>query len=338
MSLEAVEHNREILSRLCDELSLRPAHAYLLCGPRGSGKSRIARALALTFLCERAQGLNFCCNLADCPLREKVAGEENVGAAMRQCSCCAGCVQAALGIHPDYHLVEREHGRTEVRIEQVRDLISRLGIKPLRARRRLAIIDDAETLSHPAQHALLKTLEEPPGSAIIFVVTANQRALLPTVRSRLRLVRLRPAQVAVPASNVSNSASSMKPEGDAEIEALFEALVEAQRIGAVEARSLAEKFFSGGREQATVYLEWLAQRLAEVMRVEVLGEEALSEVPPHYRARVLEIARVLNLATVLKALELALDALDAVNAMANPVAQAESWWISLGELARDERL
>ena len=83
--------------------------------------------------------------------------------------------------------------RTEVLIEQVRGLIERLGFKPSRGPRRVAIIDDAETLNLPAQNALLKTLEEPPGATIIFLV--SDRASAPCsipIRSRLRPVRFAP--------------------------------------------------------------------------------------------------------------------------------------------------
>ena len=81
-------------------------------------------------------------------------------------------------------------------IEQVRDLIAQLGYALRAVRGAIAILDDAETLNMPAQNALLKTLEEPPGYAIIFLVTQSERALLDTVRSRLRPVRFGPLAVA----------------------------------------------------------------------------------------------------------------------------------------------
>ena len=86
--------------------------------------------------------------------------------------------------------------RTDVLIEQVRDLIAQLGTRPSRGPIRVAIIDDAETLNVPAQNALLKTLEEPPGHAIIFMITASERALLDTIRSRTATGAISRAQVA----------------------------------------------------------------------------------------------------------------------------------------------
>ena len=84
-------------------------------------------------------------------------------------------MQIALGVHPDYVYVARQPNRSDLLIEQVRDLIDRLGVRPSRGPRRIAIIDDAETLNLPAQNALLKTLEEPPGYTMIILVT-QQRA------------------------------------------------------------------------------------------------------------------------------------------------------------------
>ena len=80
-------------------------------------------------------------------------------------------------------------------IEQVRELIASSGYAS-RGATRVAIIDDAETLNIPAQNALLKTLEEPPGHAIIFLIAQSERALLDTVRSRMRPVRFGPLAVA----------------------------------------------------------------------------------------------------------------------------------------------
>ena len=98
-------------------------------------------------------------------------------------------MQIATGVHPDFTYVSQPVGRSEVLIDQVRELIARLGIRPSRSSIRMAIIDDAEALGIPAQNALLKTLEEPPGHAIIIMVTSSERALLDTVRSRMRIVR-----------------------------------------------------------------------------------------------------------------------------------------------------
>ena len=172
MPLSDVAGNRPLIASLEAELTRRPSHAYLFAGPRGIGKATIARGLAQSILCERSPGPAFCCNPVQCPTRtaaQATSGRaRNPAPAAPRCACCNGCVQVALGVHPDFNSVARQANRSEVLIEQVRDLIGRLGSRPSRGPRRVAIIDDAETLNLPAQNALLKTLEEPPGATLIF--------------------------------------------------------------------------------------------------------------------------------------------------------------------------
>src|SRR5207248_7818149 len=72
-----------------------------------------------------------------------------------------------------------------IKIEQVREVIDRSAYRPFEGKRRVVIIQDADALVGPAQHALLKTLEEPPPSSVFILVTARPDALLATVRSRL---------------------------------------------------------------------------------------------------------------------------------------------------------
>src|SRR5258708_27494470 len=175
------------------EVHSRPSDAYLFSGPRGVGKALVATSLVHALMCERSSGENFCCTTAHCPVRLAPQTERTRARAWDSdaphCECCSACVQIATGVHPDFTYVSRPVGRSEVLIDQVRDLIARLGIRPSRSPVRMAIIDDAEVLGEPAQNALLKTLEEPPGHAIIIMVSASERALLDTVRSRTRTVR-----------------------------------------------------------------------------------------------------------------------------------------------------
>ena len=202
MPLTSILGHREIAKRLLGELRSRPSHAYLFAGPRGVGKALVATSLVHAMMCERSPGENFCCTTSHCPVRLTPQTERtrvragDIDAA--RCDCCSACVQIATGVHPDFTYVSRPEGRSEVLIDQVRDLIARLGVRPSRSPVRMAIIDDAEVLGEPAQNALLKTLEQPPGHAIIIMVTASERALLDTVRSRMRVVRfpaLQPADI-----------------------------------------------------------------------------------------------------------------------------------------------
>jgi hypothetical protein len=339
MPLSALVGNRELLAELVGELKMRPSHGYLLCGPRGAGKVMAAQALALGLLCERTGGVEFCCSLADCPTRAARAVPARASVSAR-CACCAACIQMALGVHPDCHVIARPAGRAEISIEQVRGLISRLGAKAVRARAQFAIIADAETLSPPAQHALLKTLEEPPVGALIFVIAHNERALLPTVRSRLRLVRLRllkPQERAAVhptlAEALDATATPLAGGAFAPSARFFAALGTLSSIDVAAARALAEEFFRD-REQAAINFEWLALRLEEILRFKLLGD-SFEGFEPITAAAMMKAAQAMELETVITGLELALRALSAVRAIANPALQAENWWLTLGERARE---
>jgi DNA polymerase-3 subunit delta' len=107
------------------------------------------------------------------------------------CGVCAACTRIGRGLHPDVLLVEPgENG--SIKIEQVREAIDRAGYRPFEGRRRVVIVDEADALVHPAQNALLKTLEEPPPSSVFILVTSRPHMLLPTVRSRCPQLRFRP--------------------------------------------------------------------------------------------------------------------------------------------------
>ena len=109
------------------------------------------------------------------------------------CGTCAACTRIARGIHPDVLLVVPDPDKGRVNVEQVRDVIERAGFKPFEGRRRALIIDEADTMLGPAQSALLKTLEEPPPSSILILVTTRPDMLLATVRSRCPVLRFQSA-------------------------------------------------------------------------------------------------------------------------------------------------
>ncbi|MGH7805388.1 MAG: DNA polymerase III subunit delta', partial [Candidatus Binatia bacterium] len=152
----------------------RVHHALLFSGPRGVGKRVTADALAARIFCERP--------------------------AEDACGSCDSCVRLAAGTHPDLHVVEpggdaaeSSKRRTQtISIDQMRALQIALGRRPFVASRRIAIVDDAESMTIPAQNALLKTLEEPPGNTLLVLVAENAAALTATVRSRCQRVSFRP--------------------------------------------------------------------------------------------------------------------------------------------------
>jgi hypothetical protein len=354
MSFRGIVGNRELIEALADELARRPYHAYLLIGPASIGKAVVAEGLAHAILCERSLGMNFCCSPEHCAVRT-ASGSPRARAetSSARCDCCSACVQIATRTHPDFIYVGRNPKRTEVLIEQVRDLIERLGVRPSRGSRRVAIIDDSETLNTPAQNALLKTIEEPPAHTIIIVVTRNERALLDTMRSRMRPIRfgpLTPAQIQavliartrIPsekAGAIARLARSSLARAFALAEGteppmadILKALVDAGNIDFVEAYALAQQFF-GTREQAADNFELIARMLEEMLCYKLFQSE-LNVASPEAAHMMNQFTQMMDTRTLATLLHKVLDAHAAVEAMANPRTQAENWWMAAGATLR----
>jgi len=169
---DVLGHDRAVRQLRAAAIAGQAAHAYLFSGPVGVGKATLARAFTASLLCD----------------------EPRNGDA---CGACAQCTRLAAGTHPDVRLVEREEERRDVRTEQAREVTRWLMLRPLMASRKVAVVDDAECLNEHGQNALLKTLEEPPGAAVLILCATDASLLLPTVRSRCQRVALErvPAEV-----------------------------------------------------------------------------------------------------------------------------------------------
>lgn len=142
----------------------RLSHAYLFTGPRGVGKGTLALALAQALNCEANPG--------------------------EGCGACDACRRLASGVHPDLLVLEREG--QNIGIGQVRRLQEVFSLHPYVARRRLAIVREADVLSREAANCFLKTLEEPPASSLLVLTTERPDVLLHTIRSRCQRIALRP--------------------------------------------------------------------------------------------------------------------------------------------------
>ena len=143
----------------------RLAHALLLTGKEGIGKSLFADQLARALLCEEPRDDG------------------------RACGLCRACVLLAAGSHPDLHLLSPEEGSRQIRIEAIRELRENSTLVVGEATRRVFLIDPADALGGPAANALLKTLEEPLGGIHLLLVSSRPERLPITIRSRCQQVR-----------------------------------------------------------------------------------------------------------------------------------------------------
>lgn len=91
------------------------------------------------------------------------------------------------GNHPDYCLIEPEDNG--IKIKQIREMQSKIAVKPIQAEKNVYVIDQSETMNVEAQNCLLKTLEEPPEYAVIILICSNENMLLSTVKSRCTKIK-----------------------------------------------------------------------------------------------------------------------------------------------------
>jgi DNA polymerase-3 subunit gamma/tau len=131
------------------------AHAYLFAGPRGTGKTTMARLFAKALDCEEGLG--------------------------HQCNHCSNCLAISEGSHPDVIEIDAASNNG---VDQVRDLIDKVKYAPIKGKYKVYIIDEVHMMSTGAFNALLKTLEEPPENVIFILCTTEPYKVLPTILSR----------------------------------------------------------------------------------------------------------------------------------------------------------
>ena len=168
MPFDAFIGNPNIVSRLQRKLREdRFPHGLIFSGPEGVGKHTCALIVAKALNCRDAPPGDFC-------------------------DMCASCRKINSGVHPDVTTVSVEEDATQIKIAQVRQLLTTLELQPLEGRNKVYIIDPAESLNAEAANALLKGLEEPPENSFFILITVNVHDLLLTVRSRCQIYNFTP--------------------------------------------------------------------------------------------------------------------------------------------------
>lgn len=153
----------------------RLSQAYLFVGADGIGKQLFARRIAQALLCR--------------------SPADDV---LEACGQCPGCRPFLARAHPDFLYVTCPEGKRELPISLIAGeddqrgrtgLCHDLAVRPLEGSRKVAIVNEADTMNDASANAFLKTLEEPPDRAVLFLIASNLDAVLPTIRSRCQLVR-----------------------------------------------------------------------------------------------------------------------------------------------------
>ncbi len=170
MLLDQIHGHASALATLRKALaSDRVAHAYLFSGLDGIGKRCTALALAHAVLCQRAP--------------------------QRGCDSCPACVSLQAGSHPDYYFSAPLPSKQSMGIEQIRAMQRFLALRPVRGSKKVCLLNEAQRLTDPAQSALLKILEEPPGDALIVLMAVSAATLSLPLLSRCQHVRFAPLPV-----------------------------------------------------------------------------------------------------------------------------------------------
>jgi len=230
---EAVSASSDISNQ-----SQEMTHAWLFTGPPGSGRSNAALAFAAALVC-------------------KSAG----------CNDCIDCKTALAGTHVDVELVKTEG--LSIKIDEVRDLITRASWSPAVGNYRVVVIEDADRLTESAANALLKAIEEPGLRTVWLLCAPSATDVLPTIRSRTRSLVLRTPSVAA-------VAALLEEEKFSSAMAKFAARASQGHIG--RARHLAKSEDARTRRQEILKISLLITDVASAFKAaQVLVEAAKAE-------------------------------------------------------------
>ncbi|MCP4583955.1 MAG: DNA polymerase III subunit gamma/tau [candidate division Zixibacteria bacterium] len=235
----------------------RISHAYLFCGPRGTGKTSTARVLAKSLNCEK-------------------------GPTSTPCGECVNCKEIKAGISPDVFEIDAASNRG---IDDIRELRENVRYAPAASRSKIYIIDEVHRLTNEAFDALLKTLEEPPPHVIFMFATTEPQKLPATILSRTQRFDFK----RVPVSSLAETVTNVAQKEGLDLEAKAALLIGRKADGSLrDALSLLDQLISFSEGKITV--ESTAEILG-LVKTEFLFEMTTAVIE-HDTARVLELFNI----------------------------------------------
>lgn len=194
-----------MIERLVEVFSSeKPGQTFLFLGPSGIGKKLVALGMAQALLCERGRSA---------------------------CGQCGSCLRAAQEHHESLRVLSPDGAH--IKIDQAREVIEFLSLQSL-TENRVVIIDQAQSMNAQASNALLKILEEPPVGTFFFLIAPSNAGILPTIRSRSRVVQFKPLNMDEVARRVEAPAWALRACGGS-----FEKLEQLQESHEIEVRAKA---------------------------------------------------------------------------------------------------
>jgi len=236
------------------------AGSFLVHGPGGVGERGLVRAAAKGIFC-----------------RERTAD---------YCDACRDCARVEHGTFPDLHWLRPE--KADYAIDQIRDLQRRAAQKPYEAEQQMFVLERAERLSLTSGNALLKLLEEPSASTVVVLITDSPHALLPTILSRCRKIRLSPLPAEAVAAHLrrqgvpEEKATEAALAGGGKLDGLDELvgggyfeermawldrLAVLRRGTDIDSLALSSEIAAWKREGALDFVAWLAGLLRDALRL-----------------------------------------------------------------------
>lgn len=248
----------------------RLPHALLLAGPVGVGKAQLARHLAHALVCTAPTG----------------DGDP--------CGHCRSCQLTAVGHHPDIHWYQPEEPGKAIKVDAIRELAHSSVLTAGASGRAVFIIDPADAMNAAAANALLKTLEEPSGGAMLVLVSAKPDRLPATIRSRCQVMALAPPDSATAADwlvaqgvDAGRAARLLRLYGGAPLAAL--AATAADRLEELDGMwTSLERLAQGRGDPVSLASAWQDQDLAEVLAwmtlwiTDLLRLQAVPGSPPRF--------------------------------------------------------